>query len=224
VFSSRRVMSCESRLARRSRLGANRRFISTFDTHGVRPALSFPLAWIPMNDKDHVFARFKDDTAASAERHERLTMPGRGAGSSSRSVEVVHVRTRAASAPPDRTRQMDRQVRAASWDDGFPATPAIPPTSVDPDQVKAPKPVTHLMPAWEPAEAKPEVVTSTRTQAAAAVPPPVVAAKRRKTNKPARRVADPFDAADDGANCLRCGYVVEPVREKRGLRTCTGCA
>jgi hypothetical protein len=29
-----------------------------------------------------------------AERHERLTIPGRGAGSSSRSVEVVHVRTR----------------------------------------------------------------------------------------------------------------------------------
>jgi hypothetical protein len=39
----------------------------------------------------------------------------------------------------------------------------------------------------------------------------------------ARRVADPFDANDDGANCLRCGYAVEPARERRGLMTCAGC-
>jgi len=37
-----------------------------------------------------------------------------------------------------------------------------------------------------------------------------------------RRFADPF-ADDDGANCLRCGYLVEPAREKRGLMTCSAC-
>ena len=37
-----------------------------------------------------------------------------------------------------------------------------------------------------------------------------------------RRFADPF-ADDDGANCLQCGYLVEPAREKRGLMTCSAC-
>jgi hypothetical protein len=34
--------------------------------------------------------------------------------------------------------------------------------------------------------------------------------------------ADPF-ADGDGANCLHCGYLVEPAREKRGLMTCSAC-
>jgi hypothetical protein len=37
-----------------------------------------------------------------------------------------------------------------------------------------------------------------------------------------RRFADPF-ADEDGANCFRCGYLVEPAREKRGLMTCSAC-
>jgi hypothetical protein len=39
----------------------------------------------------------------------------------------------------------------------------------------------------------------------------------------AQRFADPFAADDDGANCLRCGYLVEPARERRGLLTCATC-
>jgi hypothetical protein len=39
----------------------------------------------------------------------------------------------------------------------------------------------------------------------------------------ARSFADPFDTGDDGANCLRCGYLVEPARERRGHLTCSGC-
>jgi hypothetical protein len=39
----------------------------------------------------------------------------------------------------------------------------------------------------------------------------------------ARHYADPFAQDDVGANCLRCGYLVEPAREKRGLLTCAGC-
>jgi hypothetical protein len=38
-----------------------------------------------------------------------------------------------------------------------------------------------------------------------------------------RGVADPFDASDDGANCLCCGYAIQPARERRGLMTCAGC-
>jgi hypothetical protein len=39
----------------------------------------------------------------------------------------------------------------------------------------------------------------------------------------ARHFADPFADGDDGANCLRCGYLIEPAREKRGLLTCAAC-
>ncbi|RAI58807.1 hypothetical protein [Roseicella frigidaeris] len=35
--------------------------------------------------------------------------------------------------------------------------------------------------------------------------------------------ADPFEATDEGANCLRCGYRVEPAREALGLTTCRAC-
>jgi hypothetical protein len=52
---------------------------------------------------------------------------------------------------------------------------------------------------------------------------PPVRPSGRKAHKPSRRVADPFDPADDGANCLRCGYVIEPARERRGLMTCAEC-
>ncbi|MDO9714295.1 hypothetical protein [Paracraurococcus lichenis] len=38
-----------------------------------------------------------------------------------------------------------------------------------------------------------------------------------------RSFADPFAGEDDGANCLRCGYLVEAAREKRGLLTCAAC-
>lgn len=42
-------------------------------------------------------------------------------------------------------------------------------------------------------------------------------------SKPARRFANPFDAGDDGANCMRCGYAIEREREKRGVMTCSEC-
>ena len=38
-----------------------------------------------------------------------------------------------------------------------------------------------------------------------------------------RLFANPFSPDDGGANCMRCGYLVEPAREKRGLMTCSGC-
>jgi len=38
-----------------------------------------------------------------------------------------------------------------------------------------------------------------------------------------RAFADPFAAEDSGANCIRCGYLVSPAREKRGLMTCARC-
>ena len=46
-----------------------------------------------MDDKDHVFARFKDDKPEAANRRETLSIPRRNGASGSRSVEVVHVRS-----------------------------------------------------------------------------------------------------------------------------------
>ena len=61
-------------------------------------------------------------------------------------------------------------------------------------------------------------------------PEPAVTARRglgrprkQPAMAPARRIADPFDPNDDGANCLRCGYAVERARERRGLMTCAVC-
>ena len=34
---------------------------------------------------------------------------------------------------------------------------------------------------------------------------------------------DPFAADNIGTNCLRCGYLVQPARERRGLLTCATC-
>jgi hypothetical protein len=175
-----------------------------------------------MDDKDHVFARFKDHKSASAERHERLSIPGRGAGSSSPSVVVVHLRTRAPTAPQDRTRYTDRQLRAASWEDGFPATPTTrAPGSLRPDLVAPLKPAAHVMPAWTPTSAEVEVAAQAVAEAPPIVFPAAPSLHPRHAHR--RRVVDPFDPADDGANCLRCGYAIEPAREKRGLMICAGC-
>ena len=105
-----------------------------------------------MDDKDHVFARFKDDKPASADRRETLTIPRRAGAPGSRSVEVVHVRS--GGAVRDRSHRQDLYVRAATWDGGFP-TKQTPRTSMPIEQAapEAAEPVTHVMPAWEPAAA-----------------------------------------------------------------------
>lgn len=177
-----------------------------------------------MDEKDRVFANFKDDKPDAPDRRELLTIPRRAGVPGSRAVEVVRVRSGGAvKAGP---RRLDPQVRAASWDEGFPAKQAIvAPVFVKPAIAEATVPTAHVMPAWEPA-----------APAAASSPPPVPAPApqvrgRRRPGRPpqavaiapVRRVADPFDASDDRANCMRCGYAIELTREKRGLMTCSEC-
>jgi hypothetical protein len=231
-----------------------------------------------MDDKDHVFARFKDDKPASADRRETLTIPRRAGAPGSRSVEVVHVRS--GGAVRDRPQRQDQYVRAASWDGGFPTKqPSRAPLPTLPEAPEAAEPVTHVMPAWEPAateaDAAPveEPVVSARrgrgrprkhpvgepvsapaetaqveepatprwgrgrprklvaaTAGAAPAEEPVVEAghdpgrpRKQPASAPTRRVADPFNASDDGANCMRCGYAIESAREKRGMMTCLSC-
>ena len=232
-----------------------------------------------MDDKDHVFARFKDDKPASAERRETLNIPRRGSAMGSRAVEVVHVRS--GGAVRERPQRQDQYVRAASWDGGFP-TKQTPRAFMPIDQAapEAAEPVTHVMPAWEPAVTEAgatpaqELVAAPRrgrgrprkhpvgqpvaapaatahaeepattprrgrgrprtsvaaTAGAARDEVAVVVAghdpgrpRKQTASAPTRRVADPFNPSDDGANCMRCGYAIERAREKRGLLTCAGC-
>ena len=236
-----------------------------------------------MDDKDHVFACFKDDKPASAGRRETLTIPRRAGAPGTRSVEVVHVRS--GGALRDRPQRQDQYVRAASWDGGFPTkqtTRAPMPTMLAAPE--AAEPVTHVMPAWEPPAAEADAapaeepfvaarrgrgrprklpiglpVAATASTALAEEPatprrgrgrprkqlasePAAATAgtaraekaavlpshdqgrpRKQPASTPARRVADPFNASDDGANCMRCGYAIEAAREKRGLMTCSEC-
>ena len=82
------------------------------------------------------------------------------------------------------------------------------------------------MPGWEPllpplqlAEPVAEVPAAVRLR-------PRVAKPERPKHQPIstrRAFADPFAADDTGTNCIRCGYLVSPAREKRGLMTCMQC-
>ncbi|MGG5819033.1 hypothetical protein [Falsiroseomonas sp. HW251] len=178
-----------------------------------------------MSEIDRVFARFRDDKSPTAERREVRTVPQRGTRGS-RTVEVVHVRSGSPGRAPEQAKPPSFGVRAASWDDGFPARDAPPafPDAPKPAVAAAVAPTFHVMPPRSPSVPPAE--------AAPAVPDPEpVAPARRGRGRPrkqagvalARRVADPFDANDDGANCLRCGYLVDPARERRGLMTCAAC-
>jgi hypothetical protein len=180
-----------------------------------------------MDDIDRVFARFKDDKPEPTDRRETLNIPRRSGAGGSRTVEVVHLRS--GRGTTDRPQRLDPRVRAASWDGGFQAkrqvaTPAPPP----PAAAAATAPTTHVMPAWEPAA--PKEASAAPGSLDVAESPDVAAHRGRgrprkdiRPTPPARHVSDPFDASDDGANCMRCGYAVEPAREKRGLMICSAC-
>jgi hypothetical protein len=172
-----------------------------------------------MSEIDRVFARFQDTRTPTSDRREVRTVPGRGTRGS-RVVEVVHLRSAGPSAGAAGQPRQGRAHRlAASWDEGFPARQAPTPPAPEPAPAAATvEPTAHVMPAWEPSAApEPDA------EPVPAVPPPRARRPRGRTAAMERPVADPFDAADEGANCLRCGYLVEKQREARGLMTCAAC-
>jgi len=120
-------------------------------------------------------------------------------------------------------------MRAETWPEGFRAKTALPLSRQNIQQVapEPAQPTVHVMPMWEPSSQQ------SAQPVAKPAEPPIVAAvvERRKprTSNPhtpkvtARQFADPFADDDSGANCIRCGYLVEQPREKRGLMTCSKC-
>jgi hypothetical protein len=120
-------------------------------------------------------------------------------------------------------------VRAETWPEGFRVKPAQPLQlrDIQPSAPEPAQPAVHVMPVWQPslpqpvppeaAPAEPHVETAVREQRKPRVPKP------RAAKETARHFADPFADSDDGANCLRCGYLIELARDKRGLLTCAAC-
>lgn len=175
-----------------------------------------------MSEADRVFSSLNGQgtqTKSTERRHILSTTrkPGPG-GTTSRMVEVVHVRREGA----EQAAAGDAQ--AAGWLQDFRARPAqsVPPEERPAKPPKAPPPVVHVMPMWAPSV---QQAAQPAEQPAAAPDRVDDATPRRAKAKAAtqRHFADPFAAGDDGTNCIRCGYLVEPAREKRGRLTCAAC-
>lgn len=180
-----------------------------------------------MSDIDRVFARLGGGQPNATGERELRSIPRKGRSTGSRTVEVVRLPPRGGASRGETSRRTDFRVRAESWEDGFPARSVPPPASSEQpvtaetaDRAAA-EPVAHLMPGWEPTAVEREVEPTLAVPSGPAQPRAKRA--RRTVTAKSRRVADPFDATDDGANCLRCGYAVEPGRERRGLVTCSAC-
>ena len=178
-----------------------------------------------MSEADRVFARMttpgshlapEDTQLLHVTTRRRGTSAGQG-----RVVEVVHRRSDRTTPPAEPANPSAHTAHAATWPEGFqPRSTPVPAPADSATVAAAPAPpqVGHLMPGWEPllapvepAEPATKPMASPRHYSRAAKPPVE------------RRFADPFAAADTGANCFRCGYLVETAREQRGLLTCAQC-
>ena len=185
-----------------------------------------------MSEADRVFSRHQQPSAAPAsqDRQVIVSAPRRNSAgiAKSRVVEVVHVSRAGSRQPADEARPPTRHVHAETWPDGFHARSAapLPPRALQPAAPEPAAPVGHFMPGWQPL-LQPAAPEADPVEAPVAAP----AVRRRKLRaaKPAmptaasRPFADPFTGEDGGANCYRCGYLVEPTRDARGLTTCAKC-
>ena len=178
-----------------------------------------------MSEADHVFPRQERQGAQTSSSEKRLILSAPRKGSKSRVVEVVHVQ-QGRSRPTDGLSRSAWSVRAETWPEGFRAKSASPP-ALHGSQPVAPEPAqptVHVMPMWEPSPQQPVAEPAEPLVETAAFE-----GRKPHTPKPTapkvnvRRFADPFAGGDSGANCIRCGYLVEQVREERGLMTCSNC-
>ncbi len=181
--------------------------------------------WSRMSEADRVFSRMTTPgSLPSPEDKQFLHVTSRRRGATagqSRVVEVVHRRSghMAPSAEP---------ARAATWPEELQGRSASTlPLAEAPAATPVPAPqVGHLMPGWEPLLPPLQPTEPACKSPAATRPQRRVAKPGRSENQPVspgRAFADPFAADDSGTNCIRCGYLVSPAREKRGLMTCMQC-
>lgn len=186
-----------------------------------------------MSEATRTFFSAKDNPVPENERRfVRPTVRLRSsAGSRNRPVEVVHVRRRGSQPVEAQSRQSSWSVRSETWPDGFKAKPAPPSLFSEQAELKPEQPqqVGHVVGVWQPSQHWIEHHDGAAAEASAAQASEPPERKRGRLPKarevaaiPERTFVDPF-ADEDGANCMRCGYAVEPARERRGLLTCAAC-
>ncbi len=184
-----------------------------------------------MSDANRVFSRQPRQATSSSQTRHIVTAPRKNSHGTVRSrvVEVVHVARRSSGPVKDQPSSTPWHAHVEAWPNGFRAKPPAPalPEKVQPTASEIRPPTVHVMPAWEPsvqqpasADAEP-VEGPNSTQAVEGLDR--CDAKPRPPKMTVRRFADPFADGDDGANCIRCGYLVERAQEARGLWTCSKC-
>jgi hypothetical protein len=186
-----------------------------------------------VRSRSRIPRRREELRAQSSHGEQRLVLSARrrngAAGGRSRVVEVVHVRRSGPGPVEDRPRSAPRGVRAEVWPEGFRAKPAssLPPHDIQPSAPEPPPPTVHVMPMWEPRQersAQPEAQPAKQPGGMAAVEGRTLRVPKPMAPKLTWRLfPDPYSPDEGGVNCIRCGYLVEPAREKRGLMTCSGC-
>lgn len=184
-----------------------------------------------MSEADHVFPTWKGQGSYTLSSERRLILSasrrsGPGAGKS-RVVEVVHVRRDRLQPVEGHPHPIPRSLHTKTWPAGLPTKLAQPlsPQDIQPAAPEPAAPVVHVMPMWQPSPQPAPLVSDLdepQIDRVVAKPRKPRASKSPVEKAPARQFADPF-TDDDGANCHRCGYLVEPAREKRGLMTCSAC-
>ena len=184
-----------------------------------------------MSEADRVFSRHPKRAVSCNETQHIVTAPRKKSSGTiaSRVVEVVHVSHGKSRPVHNQPRPVPWSAHAETWPDGFRAQspPPVPPQVATPVMPEPASPIVHVMPMWEPSVQQPAAAD----EKPVALPSGTIIIERRKRGRPrlnppkvtARQFADPFAADDDGANCIRCGYLVEQRREKRGLMTCSKC-
>ena len=173
------------------------------------------LYWIIMSDVDKFFPpRGGRDSRAPRDEQRFIRATDRKSGQS-RSIEVVQLSRHGIGPADDQVRTGSRGVRGEAWPVEFEAKPKPPLTPFD----------TQPSPTPSPAPQVGHVVERTPRLLAALPVQPELTAPRQARGRPRqeRIFADPFAADDSGANCFRCGYLVEAAREKRGKLTCAAC-
>jgi hypothetical protein len=184
-----------------------------------------------MSEADRVFARMtKPSPRSTSKDNEVLHVASRqrgAAASQSRVVEVVHRRSDRLTSPAEPARRPGSSAYAASWPDGFNVRPApSPPAAASPEAPEPAPLVGHFMPGWDPLLPPVQPVEAAADLRLSIDRRPRTAKPERPKETPRstkRAFADPFAADDTGSNCIRCGYLVSPARERRGLLTCMQC-
>lgn len=182
---------------------------------GCPTASHYSSHWINMSDADWLFPpRGGKGSRASMDEQRFIRATDRKSGHS-RSVQVVQLRRGKAEPVSDNVRAEGRGARGEAWQDGFKAKPPQQPTPFDTEPSPASKPapqVGHVV------DRAPSLICPLPVQLE-----PVPARKARGRPRRERTFADPFAADESGANCFRCGYLVEAARENRGKLTCAAC-